>query len=950
MYKKIRKSLAESVATLENPDQFHWSKWLREPQIYLERFPKPRIAIRLIDSYKSFEKPALFQVSKFALSKSRISEEIRNVTIKKKKTFKIFFTYPKTFQNEIPIFPPDTVRIIFLASIYSKDKGFFLRIKNQKSENLKSFYPKCSGKTVDPILVNVNSFQIKLIKGDSQAHNCVLSKPNNSEYKICLPSTLPSEKIFNLSILREEAKRKYLALAFNPLNKRPKVKSLTVAKLEDLKEELERSGVLKLTDVEIEKLNSNTKHYHVKFVSIEKIKVPLFQLKNLNIKAPLQKAVEVASSENIKVKTEKINTDSNKYTEVLNPGILEELKSIVSDKTNNYNKSKKTKSIAIKMDSERRDGKVNWDEIESENKNLLKYQIEGAKFLLSNRSALICDELGINKKEQVLFALNVGMQHGLIKKALILCPESNIGNRLVGEHVDNSDDWVNKIVNLLPDTSVLQISSNGREVVISEDKNREVYLLGYKTFYENTSSNTTECFPKDVDCLILDEAQYFLESDVKDERYFDFPQFLYKWVLSSLPSQITEERFLPKLKNQFDGFDNLDHILSRTKYSLGSGLPSITRNDYWLEPDKEQAQEFENTILQGRRRIIDLVKGGNPFIIQSNIFTLIHQIKQVGNFSTHKDSSPKSELLLHHLDCIISSGQKSIIFSQYDKQGIQKLEKLLKANHIKYVLYQSGMPLKELESSATAFKKDSKISVMLAGLTAASIKVKIPDASYLIHFDQWWNPTTQWQYEDRTVQSNDSHVSVNVLNYFCNNSIELSIREVLNKKGFLTKNLIEFLSNETIYNLISNEDWLNILGVDQSETNQSSNSDFESIYQDLSFASLQDIGHKTKTLFTKLGYKNLLIKPDMLHEELAIYGNAVKEMNEIKTAIFCLPFKVKELEPVESFIKEAIKNNSRIFVICSDEICQQAVEDPIKNIVYIGQKQFALYLSQFKIV
>jgi hypothetical protein len=114
--------------------------------------------------------------------------------------------------------------------------------------------------------------------------------------------------------------------------------------------------------------------------------------------------------------------------------------------------------------------------------------------------------------------------------------------------------------------------------------------------------------------------------------------------------------------------------------------------------------------------------------------------------------------------------------------------------------------------------------------------------------------------------------------------------------------------------------------------------------------SLDEIGQKSKLLFTKLGYKNLMIKPDMLHQELAIFGTAMKGLHEIKTAIFCLPFKVKDIEPVESFIKESSKNNTRIFVICSSEICEQVPADQQEKIVYIDQQMFANYLTQFKII
>jgi hypothetical protein len=413
-----------------------------------------------------------------------------------------------------------------------------------------------------------------------------------------------------------------------------------------------------------------------------------------------------------------------------------------------------------------------------------------------------------------------------------------------------------------------------------------------------------------------------------------------------------EEQLIPKLQNHVKGITKIEASLHRTRQSLGEALPSVIRTNYWLDLDIEQSEEYKNVLSQGRSRLSNLVKGGNIFIIQSNIFTLIHQIKQLSNFSISKETSLKSELLMDQLESIIASGQKCIIFSQYDKQGVQKIERLLKNNRIKYVLYQSGMPLKELENSANAFSKEPRISVMLAGLTAASIKVKIPEAAYLIHFDQWWNPINQWQYEESSASSDDlnkSPESVNVINYFGNNEIEIKIRETLDKKGLLNKSLIEYLSNETVYSLISNEEWLDILEVEYTRTRKNQPLNKEELMQKWSKASLAEIGQKTKLLFTKLGYKNLLLKPDPSNEEINIYGIGSKGFVETKISILCLPFNSNKMEPVQNFIQQASKNKNRMFVVCSDELAKQFIPDPFERITCIGQELFVKYLTQFKV-
>lgn len=955
MYKKIRKSVAEAISNVEDPEQFEWNKWLKEPQIYLERFPKARIDVKKVENFKVFSEPTLSQVKKFALTKFKVSEEIKNVIVKKKKTFKIFFSFPKPYQHQISIFESNASRLLFLSSFFYKEKELYFKVEKDDKESVISLIPKTISKKPEPIQVTVKTLLTDIQKVDNFKCDCLITKPEYSDFKIDMPSTLPPDKIFNLNVLRNDANKKYLAIAFNKLEKKPLLKNIPVITLEEIKEQLQKSDTKKILAIPIDILRQKPKHYRLKFVQLEKIRVPLYHLKNLHTKQAKLKQFNFNLLEKPELNDKNLSVVYLPKLKIINPGIIKQLLSVENEKPKKRIQKAKIKKETLTPEPKKVEliaKKINFEEVEPNIKNLLAHQKEGIRFLLTNRTALLSDEIGIDKKAQTIYALHAAIKQGEIKSALIVCPNSHIGDKKVSEHIDNAEGWKNQIYKLNPELSTVTLKGNNDENVSASIENASIYIANYNTLIELTKDVSKEHFCNIVECLILDEAQYLLNNEFQPEHLLNFPASKYRWILSSLPSQLIEERLIPKLKNHLVGFDMLDGSLNRTKHTLGNELPPLVRNDYWHDLDVEQKQEFENTMLQGRKRILDLVKGGNPFIIQSNIFTLIHQIKQLGNFSTHKETSPKSELLLDQLDSIIASGQKSIIFSQYDKQGVQKIERLLKNNQIRYVLYQSGMPLKELEHSANAFKKEARISVMLAGLTAASVKVKIPEALYLIHFDQWWNPITQWQYEEKSLNVDDlnqSMESVNVFNYFGNNSVEINIRETLQKKGLLIKNLIEFLSNETLYSLISNEDWLDILGIEHQKSRKNLKPDIDTIMKTLSETSIDEMGQKTKALFTKFGYKNLILKPDMLHEELTIYGTANKGLNEIKSAILCLPFKTKDAEPVETFVKEASKNNSRIFVICSEEILKQVTSDPHERVTYIGQQSFANYLSQFQI-
>ncbi len=954
MYKKIRKSVAEIISSVQDPEQFQWNKWLKEPQIYLQRFPKPRIETQKFESFGAFTFPSLYQIKKFELTRIKISSDIKNVAIKKRKTFKVFFNFIKPYQQKITIFDSAVGKLNFEAIFLKKDDKFYFRKINNNAEATLNLTPNCYEKPIEQIktsfaLIDKHSFQnINQIK-----HDFLIKKANLAEQYFNLIELQPKEKIHVYNEINRNLLSKCSTVEFNKLNQRAIARNIRVAALEEIKSQLESKEKNKTISVDIKNLNTKPKLSFIRSIRIEKENGTIQKLKNISISKVKAKLYRFDSIEKVKLFPKNYLNEILTDILVLKPEIPNELmpKDILTKK--NKPKQIKFKKDAAESNQQKKSKKeILWQDVEPTLPSLKNYQKEGIKSLLTNKNTVLCDALGIDTKFQVVHALNYAINYGVIKNALIVCPDSQIGNKEVSRFTANCDCWENQFQNSaasIPFVSFRSILEFENAIFLDE---KEIYITNYKTLNELVSDPTKSEFLRSIECLVLHEAQYLLNNGLNPENLYNFPLTQFNWILSSLPQQLIEENLIPKLKNHIAGFDKIDAQINRTIESLGSELPHIVRTEYWLDTDADQQQELENTLIQGQKRISELIKGGNPFIIQSNIFTLIHQIKQIGNFSTYKESSPKANLLLDQLESIITSGQKCIIFSQYDKQGIQKIERLLQQNHIKFLLLQSGMSMKEIESAANSFKSDPKIRVMLASLTAANIKIKIPESPYLIHFDQWWNPIYQWQIEDRIINFDASYSTTEntcSINYFSVNPIELKIRRILENRGLLVKNLIEYLSNESLYSLVTNEDWFEILGIDYNKPALSQKQTPEEILVMLSESSIQENGQKIKAFFAKLGFKNLTLNLIQDNNSIAIYGLAQKGLAEIKSAILFLPFNIKDIEPIENFIKEASKHNSRLFIICADEILEQALLESHDRIVYIGAKMLANYFSIFNI-
>jgi len=91
------------------------------------------------------------------------------------------------------------------------------------------------------------------------------------------------------------------------------------------------------------------------------------------------------------------------------------------------------------------------------------------------------------------------------------------------------------------------------------------------------------------------------------------------------------------------------------------------------------------------------------------------------------------------------------------------------------------------------------------------------EASYVILFDHWWNPAVMWQAEDRAHRHGQKN-SVNIYSYWMLDTIDIRIREILERKGLLIDNVVDGLADKykeetDIDEMLSKEDLLEILGI-----------------------------------------------------------------------------------------------------------------------------------------
>jgi len=221
-------------------------------------------------------------------------------------------------------------------------------------------------------------------------------------------------------------------------------------------------------------------------------------------------------------------------------------------------------------------------------------------------------------------------------------------------------------------------------------------------------------------------------------------------------------------------------------------------------------------------------------------------------------------LLKERIETIIESGDKVIVFSQFVHEGVSKLEKILEPYGIAKIV--GGQTDANRNREVEKFKKNPNIPILIASVRSGGEGLNLTEASYVVHFDHWWNPAVMWQAEDRVHRYGQTR-GVNIYSYWMKDTIDDRIRQKLREKGVLFEQVIDGLAQEGLEELITKEEWLEMLGVKRLEVAKKTTFD-AAIWQSMSLSEIReklygispsDFEGLVRELIHYLGYPNVKV-------------------------------------------------------------------------------------------
>ncbi len=461
---------------------------------------------------------------------------------------------------------------------------------------------------------------------------------------------------------------------------------------------------------------------------------------------------------------------------------------------------------------------------------LRDYQKTGYKWLKNLASykfgGILADDMGLGKTLQIIAILRDELEAKNEIPSIVVCPSTLVLN------------WKAEIEKWCQSMKVLIIKGTAEErnQELSDYKNYDLVITSYDLLKRDVLNYEDKSFKY----IIADEAQYIKNSltqnatalkSLKGEikfaltgtpiensvselwSIFDFimPGYLYNYhkfrnKFEEPILKYEDKEALTRLKKLISPF-----ILRRVKKDVLTELPDKNITVMKNEMEKEQEKIYLAYLAKTQKEVATELSDSTFEKSKFKILALLTRLRQICChpslfIENYHGGSGKLKQCIDLTKDAIDAGHKVLIFSSYTSM-FPIIEEELEKQDIKYFKLIGSTPVGQRIEMVDEFNNDESVKVFLISLKAGGTGLNLTSADVVIHFDPWWNVSSENQATDRAYRIGQKN-SVQVYKLITSNSIEEKINKMQERKEKLSKDILS--TEETFINKLSKEDILDL--------------------------------------------------------------------------------------------------------------------------------------------
>jgi len=426
--------------------------------------------------------------------------------------------------------------------------------------------------------------------------------------------------------------------------------------------------------------------------------------------------------------------------------------------------------------------------------DLLPFQLDGVRVLVSKPEVLLADDMGLGKTIQAIAALRILFHERAVESALVVAPASLV------------HQWRGEIKKWAPELRVSTVRGSAQQRTMAWANPAHVFVTTYESLRSDLTVHTN-CGPrrKTWGVAILDEAQRIKNRDTATSAACKSVPRSRSWALTGTP-----------LENAIDDLASIIEFLQpnpsgavvppipidlnllarhrelqlrRRKAEVLAELPPKRLHSVVLDLTPAQRAAYDMAEQQG---IVELQARGETISI-THVLSLITRLKQICNFCPASGESAKLADLRERMEVLRAEEHRLLVFTQFTDAsfGVEAIARGL--SEFGPLTYTGAMSQEQRHGTVGRFKDDPTRGALILSLKAGGQGLNLQAASYVVHFDRWWNPASEKQAEDRSHRMGQTS-SVDVYTYTCSGTIEERIADLLEAKQRLFDTVVDQVS------------------------------------------------------------------------------------------------------------------------------------------------------------